>query len=143
MAYLIYSILPNPRRPVVFVDHKVPVIDCVRMMNDQNIGALVVRKGHTIQGLVSERDVVRSCVLQGKDPLTTPVGDIAFRDFSTLDINESVETAMQTITNTRRRHLLVTEHGDLVAMLSIGDVLLHLLEDRARHIQHLENYITT
>lgn len=143
MAYLIYSILPDPRRPVVYVDPDLSVADCVKKMCDDNIGALVVRNGADLIGMVSERDLVRSCLLQGLDPGKTTAGDIAFRDFSVLSINDTVEKAMETITHTRRRHVLVSDNGELVAILSIGDVLLHLLEDKTRVINHLEKYITT
>jgi len=143
MAYLIYSILPNPRRPIVYIDPDTSVTDCVKKMNDDNIGALVVPNETDLPGMLTERDLVRSCLLKGLDPNTATAKDIAFQDVSVLNINETVEKAMETITNTRRRHVLISDNGELVAIVSIGDVLLHLLEDKAQVIKHLENYITT
>ncbi|MGQ3890669.1 CBS domain-containing protein [Legionella sp. CNM-4043-24] len=143
MANLIYSILPNPKRPIIYVYPDTTVMECVKIMCDNNIGALVVRSDTGLPGIVTERDLVRSCLLPGLDPNTATAGEIAFRDVSVLSVNDTVEQAMETITNTRRRHVLVREQGELVAILSIGDLLLHLLEDKNLVIRHLENYITT
>ncbi|WP_232220691.1 CBS domain-containing protein [Legionella tunisiensis] len=62
---------------------------------------------------------------------------------SVLNLFDPIEDAMETITKTKRRHVLVAEQGNLVAILSIGDLLFHLLEDKTRVIEQLESYIHT
>lgn len=143
MAYLIYSILPNPRRPIVFIEPDVCVADCVKLMNDNDIGALVVRRDKELIGLVSERDIVRAFMMKGLNPQEATAADIAWKKVSILDIDDPVEKAMETITRTKRRHVLIEEKGELAAIVSIGDVLFHLLEDKVRLIKHLENYISS
>lgn len=141
MAHLIYSILPNPRREIAFVEPQVTVSRCVNIMTDLDIGALVVSDGKKILGIVSERDVIRSCLNKKLTPTRTKAGDIVYRNVSILKINDSIEKAMEVITKTKRRHILVKDQGELIAILSIGDVLFHLLDDKSRVIEHLENYI--
>jgi CBS domain-containing protein len=142
MASLIHSALPNPRRPIVFIEPTLSVKACVSLMTLQNIGALVVQKeDKSLLGMVTERDIVRECVHLGLDPNRATAADIAYKDVSILDVNDPVEMAMETITKTKRRHLLVNENGELAAILSIGDVLFYILEDKSRVIEHLEKYI--
>lgn len=141
MADLIYSVLPRPRRAITYVGPDLTIEECVDLMTKEDIGALVVCNGSTILGMISERDIIRNCLEARLDPAKTRVSDIIFPNVSLLDINDPVEKAMEVITRTKRRHVLVTEEGHLIAILSIGDLLYHLLEDKMRVIEHLENYI--
>lgn len=143
MAHLIYSVLPQPRRPIVYVHSKVTVAQCIDMMTKQDIGALVIRDDDKLIGMVTERDIIRACLHQGLDLHEATAGDVAYSAVSVLNLFDPVEKAMEVITQTKRRHVLVAEHGELVAILSIGDLLFHLLEDKSRVIEQLENYIHT
>ena len=143
MAHLIHSVLPHPRRAIVYVEPQLSVESCIELMVTQNIGALVVLEDNKLKGMVTERDVVRECIRNGFDPQKATAGDIAYADVSILQSNDQVEKAMETITITRRRHVLVAEDGELIAILSIGDLLLNLLDDKSRVIAHLEHYITS
>jgi CBS domain-containing protein len=141
MTQLIYSVLPSPRRPIVFIAPDLTVAECVERMFAEDIGALVVHDSSKLLGMVTERDIVRSCLKRGLDQKTATAGEIAWRNVSVLNINDPVEKAMETITSTKRRHVLVSDGAELVAILSIGDLLFYLLDDKSRVIEHLENYI--
>lgn len=141
MAHLIYSALPFPRRPITFIDPETSVSTCIETMTMQDIGALVVLDGNALLGIVSERDIVRACLQPQFDLTTTPARAIAYANVRVLNVNDPIEKAMETITQTKRRHLLVSEHDELIAILSIGDLLFHILEDKSRVIEQLENYI--
>lgn len=141
MAYLIHSVLPTPRRPIIFISSNLKVVDCIRLMTERDIGALVVKDHEHLIGMVTERDIIRSCLALNLSQQETTAGDIAWKNVSILDVNDTVEKAMETITTTKRRHILIEENHQLVAILSIGDLLFRLLDDKARIIQHLENYI--
>ncbi|KTC85365.1 MULTISPECIES: CBS domain-containing protein [Legionella] len=143
MAHLIYSALSEPRRPIVYVSPKTTVSQCIKLMIKENIGAVVVLERNNLIGMVTERDIVRSCLYRDLDPLKTTVADVAFSNISVLNLFDPIEKAMETITETKRRHVLIEENGKLVAILSIGDLLFHLLEDKIRVIEQLENYIHT
>ena len=142
MTQLIFSALPQPRRPMVTVPSVVSLSQCVDMMIKQNIGALVEDEGKVI-GILTERDIVRSCMNPDFDLYKTTASDIAYNDFAVLNMNDPLSEAMEIITSTKRRHILVADEGELVAILSIGDVLFYLLEDKNRVIEQLENYIHT
>jgi CBS domain-containing protein len=143
MTQLIYSALPHPRRPIVYVQSGISVAQCIDRMTKQNIGALVVRDDDVLIGMVTERDIVRAILKSDFDLQMTTAMDIAYTDVSILNITDPLEKAMEVITNTKRRHVLVEEEGNLVAILSIGDLLFYLLEDQTRVIEQLENYIHT
>lgn len=64
-------------------------------------------------------------------------------NITVLDITAHVEEAMEAITMTKRHHILVREDKKIIAIISIGDILYNILEDRARIIEQLENYIHT
>ena len=143
MAQLIYAMLPRPRRPIAFIKPEDSVLHCAKRMRDENIGALVVHDGHALIGIVSERDIVRACVSKGLDASILTVADVVFPEVSLLDAEDTIEHAMKIVTRTKRRHLLIREKGELTAILSIGDLLFYLLEDKSKVIEHLENYIHT
>ncbi|KTD18991.1 CBS domain-containing protein [Legionella jordanis] len=143
MAHLIFSALPQPRRSIIYVSPTLTAAECVKKMTEDDIGALVVRDEEKLYGIVSERDVLRACLYNGLNPFSTPAADIAFTAVSLLNLFDPVEKAMEVITQTKRRHVLIEDKGEIVAILSIGDLLLHLLEDKTRVIEQLENYIHT
>ncbi|MDI9817733.1 MULTISPECIES: CBS domain-containing protein [unclassified Legionella] len=143
MAHLIFSALPQPRRPIVYIQPDITVSECVNLMTDQDIGALVIGDKVKPIGIVSERDVIRSCLYQGLDPNKLTAAQVAYTAVKILNLFDPVEKAMEVITQTKRRHVLISEQDNLVAILSIGDLLFHLLEDKTRVIEQLENYIHT
>lgn len=141
MANLIHSILAEHNRSIVYVHPDVSITQCVDMMVRGNIGALVVMDDDNVLGLLSERDVIRSLVHKGLPPTSTKASDVMCAEFTMLSPNDTVETAMEAITHTRRRHLLIAESGKIIAILSIGDILFTTLDDKNRQIEHLQNYI--
>lgn len=142
MAYLIDSILSKPPRPIAFITPDSTVAQCIEKMMALDIGALVVSDGDAILGIISERDIVRCAGLhRGVDSRKITAEQILYPTMSELQTHDTIEKAMQVITRTKRRHVLVRNKGQLVAILSIGDVLYHLLDDKMREIKHLENYI--
>ena len=142
MAYLIHSVLPVPPRKIIYIHPEDSVKKCIDLMLEFDIGALVVLDNdRQIVEMVTERDIVRSCLHQGLNPKTVKASDIAFSEVSILSPHDSVEKAMQVMTATKRRHVLIRNKGEFIAILSIGDLLYHLLEDKVRIIEHLENYI--
>ncbi|WP_298623613.1 CBS domain-containing protein [uncultured Legionella sp.] len=144
MAQLIYSVLSMPPRKIVTIHPDERVKKCIDLMADLDIGAVVVLDHEQkLAGIVSERDIVRSCLHQCVDLNTGKVSDVMYTNVSILSPHDTVDKAMQVITQTKRRHVLIRENGEFLAIVSIGDLLFHLLDDNARVIEHLENYIHT
>lgn len=145
MADLIHSVLPMPRRNIVYIHSNDSVKKCINMMNDLDIGALVVvDNNNNLVGMVSERDIVRSCLHQCVDLDTAKVSDVLYKEVTILSPHDLIETAMEAMTATKRRHVLIRdENNEFVAIISIGDLLYHLLDNKSRVIEQLENYIHT
>lgn len=143
MSNLLHSILPTPNRPIKCVPADLTVAECVKMMVDNDIGALVIGDKKHFLGIVSERDIVRALVYQGRSAELTKVSDIVYKNVTVLSPNDTVDSAMNAITQNKRRHVLISENEELIAIVSIGDVLFNLIEEKARDIEQLKNYISS
>lgn len=142
MAYLIHNVLPVPPRKIAFIHPNDTVKKSIELMNDLDIGALVVTDDKKkLHGIISERDIVRSCLHKCLDLNTAKVSDVVYTQVTILSPHDAVEKAMQAMTDTKRRHVLICEDGEFIAILSIGDLLYHLLEDKSRVIEYLQQYI--
>ncbi|WP_226363395.1 CBS domain-containing protein [Pseudonocardia abyssalis] len=106
------------------------VADVVTRLDELGVGALLVRdQDHVIQGIVSERDVVRALARHGAALLTMPITDVMTRKVHSCGPEESVARAMSQMTAGRYRHLPVIENGRLVGMVSIGDLVKHRVRE--------------
>lgn len=140
MGDLISSVLGDAE--LIWVDSESSINDCARLMVEKRIGAVVVKDAsEKVLGLISERDVTRKCVGQQLDANQHKAKDIVFTDVTVLDKQEPIEKAMEAVINTRRRHVLVEDNGEVVSIVSIGDLMKHLLKEKSQMIEHLENYI--
>ena len=142
MAHLIHNVLPTPRREIAYITFNDSVRNCVKKMAALEIGALVVvDDDHQFMGIVSERDLVRAAVNKNIHLESASVSEVYFPDVTILSPHDAVEKAMQAMIDTKRRHVLIKDKGEFIAIISIGDLLYHLLEDKSRQIEHLEQYI--
>lgn len=118
------------------------VYDAIALMAEERVGALLVTLGDQLAGLVSERDYARKVILMGRSSKSTTVSEIMSAPVIFVTPNTSVGECMSIITERRIRHLPVVEHGLLVGMISIGDLVNWILDAQREHIRHLEDYIT-
>jgi len=139
MSELISSLLAN--KELVMVQSNVSVYEVANLMASNRIGAIIVKDEDSLLGLISERDITRKVVSQGVDLHATKAYDILFSDVTILSPHETLEKAMQVITNTRRRHVLIEDKGEIISILSIGDLMKHLLDEKSNTIEHLQQYI--
>ncbi len=93
-------------------------------------------------GVVSERDYARKVILQKKASIETPVGEIMSDEVVTVNPKTTVEEAMAIMTEKRFRHLPVVEEGEVVGVISIGDLVKSIIENQELMINQLENYIS-
>lgn len=143
MSTLLESILPDEKRSIVSIRPDISIAQCVELMVQENIGAVVVTDEDNLLGVVSERDIVRLLVHKGLSPESTKVSDVLCADVSVLKLSDTVETAMEVMTATKRRHILVSDEDALVAVISVGDLLFNMLDDKSKTIEQLQNYIHT
>ncbi|MGL5995591.1 MAG: CBS domain-containing protein [Pseudomonas proteolytica] len=125
--------------------HTIPshhtVFEALKLMAEKNVGALpVVENGHVV-GMISERDYARKLVLKGLSSMETLVSKIMNSPVITVDTHQSVENCMNIMTDRHLRHLPVVEDGQLLGLLSIGDLVKEAIAEQAALIQQLEQYI--
>lgn len=126
---------------VITIEPEAPVRDLVRLLAEHNLGALVVSTdGRTVQGIVSERDVVRT-LASGPDVLDAPVSDIMTTDVHSCLPNEHVNTLMHLMTEHRIRHVPVVVEGSLAGIISIGDVVKSRIGELEFERDQLSNYV--
>jgi CBS domain-containing protein len=117
------------------------VYDAIKMMADKDVGALVVLDGSKIVGIVTERDYARNVFLKGRASPQTLVGEIMARDVVCVEPDKSIEEGMAIMSAKRVRHLPVIDDGELVGIVSIGDLVKSIISDREFVIEQLEHYI--
>jgi len=108
----------------------------------QNIGAMVVVSADGLQGIVSERDIVRKLHELGADLLKRPVSEIMTTLVATCSPEDSVDSLSVLMTTNRVRHVPVVVDGRLAGIVSIGDVVKTRMEELEREQQQLQAYIT-
>lgn len=120
-----------------------PVIDAIRLMAEMHIGALLVMDEGRLVGIVSERDYARKIVLQGRSSSDTPVRAIMTPEVIHVAPADSVERCMQLVTERRIRHLPVVQGGQVVGVVSIGDLVRAVIEAQQIELEQLQRYIAS
>ncbi len=118
------------------------VLDAIKLMADKGIGSLVVLEGGKLAGIVTERDYARKVIIKGRASESTPVSDIMTAEVLTTSPESSVDDCMTMMTEKKCRHLPVVVDGNVVAMISIGDLVQAIIADQKEEIEHLEHYIS-
>lgn len=112
-------------------------------LTHHKIGAvLVLDKEKTIKGILSERDIIRHLAGRINIDTTVPVSQVMTKEVTYVKPNQTVEACLQIITTGRFRHLPVVEEGEILGIISIGDVVKSTLADRAMKIGELEYFIS-
>lgn len=138
---LVQHLLDTKGRNVISVQPDTSVLDAIRLMAEKGIGSLVVMRGGELCGIVTERDYARKVIIKGRASDTTPVRDIMTAEVKTTSPDATVDSCMQIMTDLKCRHLPVVESGNVVAMISIGDLVQAIIADQKEEIEQLEHYI--
>ena len=117
------------------------VYDAIKMMADKDVGPLVVLDARKIVGIITERDYARNVFLKGRASPQTLVGEIMGRDVICVEADKSIEECMAIMSAKRVRHLPVISEGELLGIVSIGDLVKSIISDREFVIEQLEHYI--
>ena len=134
--------LLNKRTPVVhIVSPQQPVIDAVALMAARRVGAVPVVEGGRLVGIFSERDLLRRVVAVGRSAEKTPIGEVMTPDPVTAGPGDERAFAMLKMEQIGCRHLPIVQHGAVVDMLSIRDLLFGELEERSEAVESLRRYI--
>jgi len=117
------------------------VYAALKLMAEKHIGALAVIKSDKLVGIFSERDYARDVALKGKAAETTLIKEIMTTNLISCQATDLVDSAMNTMSDKRIRHMPVMEGGNMIGMLSIGDLVKATIEYQAELIEQLESYI--
>jgi CBS domain-containing protein len=127
---------------VLTIPPQATVADAARMLSERRIGSLVVSSdGRRAQGILSERDIVREIGKRGPNCLSESVESMMTRDLITCTRADSADDVLGTMTQGRFRHLPVVEDGEMVGLISIGDVVKARLSELAMEKDALEGMI--
>ena len=114
----------------------------LQQMAEHNIGALLVFDQGTVAGIFSERDYTRKMIFQEKSSKETKVCDLMTQDVLYTEPSCTINECMALMTDKRVRHLPVMEQGQLIGIVTIGDIVKQIISEQEHTIQQLEKYIT-
>jgi len=128
---LVSQIIRNkPQQGVVTVTPGTSLAEASKILSDKRIGAVVISAdGKSVAGILSERDVVRELGKRGAACLSDKVDDVMTRSVFGCSPDDSTDLVLQTMTQKRFRHLPVMQEGEMVALISIGDVVAAKLSE--------------
>ncbi len=136
------EIIENKGGMVLSVDVNETVFDAISLMAQVNIGAVLVQKDDIIAGIFTERDYLQRIALQSRASKQTRVGDVMTTPVISADPDDSVQQCMETMTTCHCRHLPVVHNGKLLGIVSIGDLVKKMLEEKQQEVEKLSQYIT-
>jgi len=140
----VQSIIGSKGTDVATIEQVASLADAVARLAEHGIGALVVSgDGRKIEGIVSERDIVRSAARSGASSFDATVGSVMSTDVITCALGDGVDRLMSLMTERRIRHLpVVDDQGHLAGIVSIGDVVKARLSELEHENQALSQYIS-
>ena len=127
---------------VVKVRPEQSVLDAIKVLAQEDIGAAIVMTGDRLAGIFSERDYTRKVVLQGRSSDTTKVEEIMTPNVIVVSPRTKTRECMQLMTEKNIRHLPVVDEGRIIGMVSIRDIVSDIIADQDFTIEQLEHYIS-
>jgi CBS domain-containing protein len=137
------TILSSKGHQVSSIEPEVRLADAIKALAERRIGALLVMAKDRIEGIVSERDIVRVLAEHGARALDEPVRKFMTRGVFTCSYADTVAGIMERMTEGKFRHLPVIEEGAVVGLISIGDVVKYRVMEFEREQEALRDYIKT
>ena len=140
--YTVREILQSKDSKLWTIKTAASVFEALELMAEKNIGSLLVMENKKMQGIFSERDYARGIVLKGKSSKKTSVGELMTKNVIYVAPDDRIKECMALMTSKRVRHLPVYQDGELIGIVSIGDLVKQIISDQEFTIRELEKYIT-
>lgn len=140
--HTVRQILNHKGTELWFVEPDDIVLDAVRRMAERSVGALMVMKDGALVGMFSERDYARKIILAGRSSKETRVSEIMSAPAITIKPTALADEGLALMTRKRIRHLPVEEDGQIIGLISIGDLVNAVIGDQQALIEQLERYVT-
>ena len=138
----ISDILDLKGRNVLTIASSASVLEAIGNISEANVGAIVIQDGDQPEGIFTERDYLRKIALEGRSSNSTLVSEVMSSPLITVEPTESIHSAMETMTGRRCRHMVVVEGGAMVGIVSLGDLVKHLLQEKEAEVEQLSSYIS-
>ena len=137
------AVLGSKGHQVISVSPDAKLSAAVKILAERRIGAVIVMSGQKIEGILSERDVVRVLGERGAAVLEEPVRSVMTSKVITCHESDTVGAIMEIMTSGKFRHLPVVENDRIVGLISIGDVVKWRVAEYEREQEALQDYIKT
>jgi len=138
----IREVLANKGNEVLTVSGQASVLEAIGIMSEANVGAIVVQDGDRPGGIFTERDYLRKIALKGLSSKNTTVSEVMSSPLITVELSDATRDAMETMTERRCRHLIVTDGGKMVGIVSLGDLVKRMLQEKEAEVEQLSSYIS-
>ena len=132
----------KPTRPVIKVTPEQSVLEAIKVLASENIGAAIVMSGDRLAGIFSERDYTRKVILKGRSSDSTRVEEIMTANVVVVSPRTKTRDCMALMTEKNIRHLPVVDEGRVIGMVSIRDIVSDIIADQDFTIEQLEHYIS-
>lgn len=143
METKVQGLLDRKGHEVYTIQADQTVYEAIIEMESRNVGALIVKDGEKVVGIVTERDYTRKVILKDRSSKETVVRTIMSSDLVSITPDCTIQEAMKLVTEKRCRHLPVLRDGRLNGMLSIGDLVKCIIASQQFEIGILEDYISS
>lgn len=138
----IREVLANKGNKVLTVSGQASVLEAIGIMSEANVGAIVIQDGDRPGGIFTERDYLRKIALKGLSSKNTTVSEVMSSPLITVELSDATRDAMATMTERRCRHLIVTDGGKMVGIVSLGDLVKRQLQEKEAEVEQLSSYIS-
>lgn len=136
------ELLAKKEQSLLSIDPNATVMEAATMMNEHRVGALLVCEDDQLEGIFTERDILRRIIGEKRDPETTAVGQVMTTEVACCKPDTTVEQARLTFRDKRVRHLpVVDNHGKALGVVSIGDVNAWAMDNQQAEIHYLQEYL--
>ncbi len=139
---LVQHLLDRKGTEIISIVQDASVFDAIKLMADRAVGSLLVMDGSDLKGIVTERDYARKVIVKGRSSESTEVSEIMSTDIVTATSQQTVNECMTMMSEKRIRHLPVVTDGEVVGLISIGDLVQAIISDQQEEIEQLEHYIS-
>ena len=127
------EILKVKGKEIFTISPNITVFNALEILAEKNIGALVVTENDKVIGIFSERDYARKIILKGKSSIDTTVSELMTKDVLYVAPTDSIDECMALMSENHIRHLPVIKDEELVGVISIGDVVKHIINNEIKY----------
>lgn len=137
------SILDTKGHQIMSVEPDAKLAAAIKLLGEKKIGAVLVMNQSRLEGILSERDIVRALGERGAGVLEAPVSQVMTRKVVTCKETDTVAELMEMMTTGKFRHLPVLENNKVVGLVSIGDIVKRRVQEYESEQEALRDYIKT